>query len=112
MSRSPWSEGEERMLSVMYLAGTSFDEIGQAFPERSPNAIRLKASRLGLKRPYVSASILESPNVLRFSDGNGDSGFFFKCSGCGSWTHAKIEDEEDVHTVECRECSTVCRYIA
>ena len=112
MSKSLWSEGEERMLRFMYLAGTSFDEIGQAFPERSPNAIRLKASRLGLKRPYVSSSILESPNVLRFSDGNGDAGFFFRCSGCGSWTHAQIEGEEDVHIVECRECSTVCRYVA
>jgi len=49
--------------------------------------------------------------VLRFSDGNGDSGFFFRCSGCGSWTHAQMEDDE-VHTVECRECSTVCRYVA
>ena len=111
MSRSPWSEVEKRMLRFMYLAGTSFDEIGQAFPKRSPNAIRLKASRLGLKRPHISSPILESPNVLRFSDGNGDSGFFFRCSGCGSWTHAKIEGEEDVHTMECRECGTVCRYV-
>ena len=100
------------MLRIMYLAGTSLDEIGQAFPGRSPNAIRLKASRLGLKRPSISSSILGSPNVLRFSDENGDSGFFFKCSGCGSWTHAQIGDDEDVHTVECRECNTVCRYIA
>ena len=99
------------MLRFMYLAGTSFEEIGEAFPERSPNAIRLKASRLGLKRPPISSSILESPNVLRFSDWNGDSGFFFRCSGCGSWTHAQMEDDE-VHTVECRECSTVCRYVA
>lgn len=112
MSRSPWSEVEERMLRFMYLAGTSFDDIGQAFPERSPNAIRLKASRLGLKRQHISSPILESPNVLRFSDGNGDSGFFFRCSGCGSWTHADIEGDDDVHTVECRECNTVCRYVA
>ena len=112
MSRNSWSEVEERTLRFMYLAGTSFDEIGQAFPKRSPNAIRLKASRLGLKRPSISSSILESPNVLRFSDGNGDTGFFFKCSGCGSWTHAQIEGDEDVHTVECRECSTLCRYVA
>ena len=100
------------MLRFMYLAGTSFDDIGQAFPERSPNAIRLKASRLGLKRQHISSPILESPNVLRFSDGNGDSGFFFRCSGCGSWTHADIEGDDDVHTVECRECNTVCRYVA
>ena len=111
MLRSPWSKVEERMLRFMYLAGTSFEEIGRAFPDRTPNAIRLKASRLGLKRPSISSSFLESPNVLRFSDGNGDSGFFFKCSGCGSWTHAKINDDE-VHTVVCRECNTVCRYIA
>ena len=111
MPKSPWSQVEKQILRFMYLAGTSFDEIGEAFPERSSNAIRLKASRLGLKRPAISSSILESPNVLRFSDGNGDSGFFFRCSGCGSWTHAQIDDDED-HTVKCRECSTVCRYIA
>ena len=112
MPRSPWSEVEERMLRFMYLADTSLDEIDQAFPERSLNAIRLKASRLGLKRPSISSSILKSPNVLRFSDGNGDTGFFFKCSGCGSWTHAQIEGDDDVHTVECRECGTLCRYVA
>jgi hypothetical protein len=112
MSRNSWSEGEEQTLRFMYLAGTSFDEIGQAFPERSSNAIRLKASRLGLKRPSISSSILDSPNVLKFSNGNGDSGFFFKCNGCGSWTHTQIEGDEEVHTVECHECSTVCKYIA
>ncbi len=111
MSKGPWLEAEERMLRFMYLSGTSFDEIGEAFPERSPNAIRLKASRLGLKRPPISSSVLESSNVLRFSDGNGDSGFFFRCSDCGSWTHAKM-DEDEFHTVECRECNTVCRYVA
>ena len=112
MSKGLWTESEERMLRFMYISGTSFDEIGMALSKRSPNAIRLKASRLGLKRPSVSSSILESPNVLRFSDGNGDSGFFFRCSGCGSWIHAQIDDDEDVRTVECRECKTVCRYVA
>ena len=53
------------MLRFMYLAGTSFDEIGEAFPERSPNAIRLKASRLGLKRPStVSYTHLTLPTIL------------------------------------------------
>jgi hypothetical protein len=64
-----------------------------------------------LKMPSISSSILESPNVLRFSNGNGDSGLFFRCSDCGSWTHAEINDD-DVHTVECDECNTVCRYVA
>ncbi|MDP6458977.1 MAG: hypothetical protein QGF78_06605 [Candidatus Bathyarchaeota archaeon] len=112
MSGTPWSEVEERMLRFMYLAGTSFDEIGQEFPERSSNAIRLKASRLGLKRPPGSSYVLASPNVLRFSDGNGDTGFFFKCVNCGSWMHAQIGDDTENQTVECSECSTVCRYIA
>jgi hypothetical protein len=112
MSKGQWTEREEQMLKFMYISGTSFDEIGKALTKRSPNAIRLKASRLGLKRPSVSSSILESPNVLRFSDGNGDSGYFFRCSGCGSWTHTQIDEDEEVRTVECRECKTVCRYVA
>jgi hypothetical protein len=100
------------MLRFMYISGTSFDEIGKALFKRSPNAIRLKASRLGLKRPSVSSSILEYPNVLKFSDGNGDSGFFFRCIGCGSWIHTQIDEDEEVRTVECRECKTICRYVA
>ena len=112
MPRSQWSETEEDMLRFMYISGTSFDEINNAFPSRSPNAIRLKASRLGLKRPTISSSILGSPNVLMFSDGNGDSGFFFRCSGCGSWMSSQISEDEEVRTVECRECRTICRYVA
>jgi hypothetical protein len=112
MSKSLWSEREEGMLRFMYISGTSFDDIGKALSARTPNAIRLKASRLGLKRPSDSSSILESPNVLRFSDGNGNSGYFFRCSGCGSWIHVQIEEDEEVRTVECLECKTVCRYVA
>lgn len=112
MSRNPWSDEEEMKLRFLYISGRPFDEIESELPERSTNAIRLKASRLGLRRPSASMAKAESPHVLRFSNGNGDSDFLFRCSGCGSWMHVDLNDDVDVSTIICRQCQTICRYVA
>jgi hypothetical protein len=111
MSRSLWSDEEEVKLRTLYISARSFEEIDKEFPDRSPNAIRIKASRLGLRRPEVSVSNNETPNMLKLSNGDDSEENFFKCSGCGGWIHYEMDDEDDVNTIVCPQCKSVCRYI-
>ena len=113
MSRqSLWTEEETKRLRLLYLSGTSFEEIEEEFSTRSSNAIRLKASRLGLRRPNMLASVNSSQNTLRISDGNGGiEDLLFKCGGCGSWIHANLNGEADDRTIICSRCQTMLRYV-
>jgi hypothetical protein len=113
LERRFWTDEEMDMLRVLYISGRSFDEINAAFPERSANAIRQKASRLGVKRPVVSNSLCESKSVLRCSNGKGgDDVFLFKCGDCGNWIHVDTSDQHENQTVVCSQCKSVCRYVA
>ncbi|UCH57046.1 MAG: hypothetical protein JSV18_06835 [Candidatus Bathyarchaeota archaeon] len=113
LRRSAWTKEETERLKLLYISGRSFEEIKRELPNRSSNAIRLKASRLGLRRPTISTPFLVTQNVLRFSDGDGNSDLLFKCSGCGSWMHVDVEDDEaEVQTIVCRQCQSICRYVA
>jgi len=88
LERRLWSDEEMDRLRVLYVSGRGFDEIDTAFPKRSANAIRQKASRLGVKRPVVSNSLCESMSVLRCSDSNGDDAFLSALSvrpSAGTW---------------------------
>ncbi len=110
--RRLWTEEEVGRLKNLYLSGRPFEEVVNAFPKRSTNAIRQKASRLGLRRPPVSPSLLLSQSVLRCSDGNGDDDYLFKCGVCGSWIHVSLMDEVDDRVIVCRKCQTVSKYVA
>lgn len=110
--RNPWTAEETRRLRFLYVSGTSFEDIEKELPARSSNAIRQKASRLGLRRPMMTSSMNSSQNILRISDSNGGlEDFLFKCYSCGSWIHANLNDEEKDRTIVCRKCKTVLRYV-
>jgi hypothetical protein len=112
MSRqSLWTEEETKRLRFLYISGTSFEEIEEEFSTRSSNAIRLKASRLGLKRPIMLASVNSSQNTLRISGNGGMEDLLFKCGGCGSWIHANLNGEADDRTIICSRCQTILRYV-
>ena len=48
-----WTDEEVERLKELYTSNKTFEEIAERFPLRTDNAIRLKASRLGLKRPII-----------------------------------------------------------
>lgn len=106
-----WTEEEIKKLELLYISEGTFEEIVSAFPKRSANAIRQKASRLGLRRPTISPSLFNSQTVLRCSNGNEEAEeYLFKCSGCGSWVHMNSYDENRV--IVCRQCQTIYKYVA
>ena len=53
MNFKGWTANEEETLERLYDSSATFEEITKALPGRSPNAIRLHANRLGLKRPVL-----------------------------------------------------------
>lgn len=114
MSRSrPWTEEEEERLRLLYPSGRAFEEVARAFPRRSVNAVRQKASRLGLKRPTIARSILVNQGFLRCSNGDGgEEEYLFKCVECGNWIHVDMPDGVDDRTIICSECKAVFRYVA
>jgi DNA-directed RNA polymerase subunit RPC12/RpoP len=106
-----WTEKEVSRLRILYESLGSFEEVAKAFPSRTANAIRQKASRLGLKRPLVTSPFCESQTVLQCSNGGGDSEeYLFKCGSCGKWILVDLEEAED-KTIVCPDCTTVCVFV-
>ena len=57
---TPWSREDTEKLRALYLdSDTVMSEIKQCFPDRSENAIYLKANRLGIQRPILELTIRE-----------------------------------------------------
>jgi DNA-directed RNA polymerase subunit RPC12/RpoP len=107
-----WSEDEVVKLRFLYVSGRPFEEIKDALPRRTSNAIRQKASRLGLRRPVESNSLCDSQMVLRCSDGNGDGDdYLFKCSLCGHWIRVDFSEEAEDRVIVCPRCQSTCRYV-
>ena len=76
-----WTADEVETLKSLYPTFGSFRELLDELPGRSPNSVRLMASRLGLHRPLLLPGI-ERGNGLGVRPG-GDT--YVKCSRCGEW---------------------------
>lgn len=86
----------------------SFDEIISEFPWRTSNAIRLKASRLGLRRPTLETHLTRSQKVTIQSIGaDGVKGYLLKCRECGAWIHADRMIDGVCQTISCDECGAL-----
>jgi hypothetical protein len=109
-NRELWTEEEVEKLKFLYLSTTTFEDIKKSFPKRSSNAIRQKASKLGLRRPTISISLSECQNVLLFSNGK-EEDYLFKCSGCGMWINSNLNGEIKNKTIICNRCQTLIRYV-
>lgn len=107
-----WTEEEIGRLRRLYPSERSFDEIVEAFPNRTSNAIRVKASRLDLRRPTLPSSVCQSQTILLCSAGGGEyKGYLFRCSDCGSWIQVNDEEETDGGSiVVCGNCGST-RYL-
>ena len=104
-----WTEAEIQRLKLLYPSEKLFDEVVEAFPARTSNAIRIKASRLGLRRP-TPASDVRSRGILLISEGNGGhSNYLLRCSDCGSWIKVNGDDgKEESSIAVCDKCGSIC----
>lgn len=106
-----WTEEEIQRLKRLYPSDTSFEEIVEAFPNRTSNALRLKASRLGLRRPTIPSSGFLPSTILLCSEGDGGSkGYLFRCGECNNWIQVNGDDDEAGSVIVCGDCGAECYF--
>jgi hypothetical protein len=83
MRQRGWTESEVETLKRLYPTSASISDLLEELPSRSPNSVRLMASRLGLKRPTLLAGITKVSETKTSSSIGG--GVLVRCSQCGGW---------------------------
>jgi hypothetical protein len=103
-----WSDEEVGRLTELYTSNRSFEDILLEFPFRSSNAVRLKASRMGLRRPTLPVDLIHAEKV-RFQsiDEDGAMGYLIKCKECGQWIQAERIGGGVCQTIRCGECGAL-----
>lgn len=106
-----WTDEEVERLRELYVSNKTFDEIVEKFPFRTENAIRLKASRLGIKRPYIGDVIQVKPLTFKSTTRAESSGYLLKCKGCGSWIQVDQRSQSSSSVFSCGKCSNLYQVI-
>jgi hypothetical protein len=87
---APWTNNEIETLKTLFPSNLPLEEIQKHFPKRSINAIKHKASALGLKRPpligenrvptkeYLELTDIDKGYLAGFLDGEGSIGFTYR----------------------------------
>jgi hypothetical protein len=103
-----WTDDEVEKLKNMYTSSSSFYDLLDHFPSRSPNSIRLMASRLGLKRPNILSGL--SKVVEKKTSATLGGGVLVRCSQCGGWIGVTTEKATTSGgVVVCDHCGGVSR---
>ena len=100
-----WTDDEVEKLKDMYPSSASFYDLLDQLPSRSPNSIRLMASRLGLKRPNIFSGINKVSEKKTSSIAGG--GVLVRCSQCGGWIGVSVERASANGVVVCDHCGGV-----
>jgi translation initiation factor 2 beta subunit (eIF-2beta)/eIF-5 len=106
-----WTDEEVERLRELYTSNKTFDEIVDKFPMRTENAIRLKASRLGIKRPFIGDVVQVKPLAFKSWNGGRESGYLMKCKECGSWIQVDEESHRDNSLLSCGKCGSLYQVI-
>ena len=103
-----WTDEEVARLHELYVSNRTFEEIEVEFPLRTSNAIRLKASRLGIRRPLIPLNYIQAkPLMFKSGNGDGNDGFILKCNQCGSWVQVDKDIERRASVMSCGSCGSV-----
>ena len=103
-----WTDEEVARLHELYGSNRTFEEIEVEFPLRTSNAIRLKASRLGIRRPLIPGHFFQStPHLFRSGNSDGNDGFILKCNQCGSWVQVEKDIEKQASVLNCGHCGSM-----
>ncbi len=107
-----WTDEEVELLRDLYTSNKTFDEIVERFPRRTENAIRLKASRLGIKRPLIGNVIHVKPLMYKSGGNGGTSGYLMKCKECGSWIQVDDNSRNRSTVLSCGKCGNLYQILA
>jgi hypothetical protein len=103
-----WTDEEVARLHKLYGSNRTFEEIELEFPLRTSNAIRLKASRLGIRRPLIPRNFIQAkPLILKTGNHDGSDGFILKCNQCGSWIQVDKDIERRASILNCGQCGSM-----
>jgi len=102
-----WTDEEVRKLRELYSSNLPFEEVARNFPGRTKNAIRLKASRLGIRRPYAAQVVQVNPIKVKVDQN--EVGLLVKCD-CGSWIRLE-EDSPGSLVVSCKKCGSLYQLV-
>lgn len=105
MRQRSWMEDEVETLRKLYPSWASFHDLLDQLPSRSPNSIRLMASRLGLKRPTLLRGINKVSETKASAIVGG--GVLVRCSQCGGWIGVSAEKASTRGVVVCDHCGGV-----
>jgi hypothetical protein len=78
-----WTEQEVDTLRRLYPTIATLTDLQNSIPSRSPNSIRIMASRLGLRRPDLLTGIEKAGEIKTSASVGG--GVLVRCSRCGGW---------------------------
>ena len=107
-----WTNDEVARLYELYGSNRTFEEIELEFPMRTSNAIRLKASRLGIRRPLIPGNFIQTkPLLFRSGNGDGNGGFILKCKHCGSWIQVDKDIEKRASILSCGQCGSMYQFL-
>ena len=103
-----WTDEEVERLHEQYGSNKTFEEIELEFPMRTSNAIRLKASRLGIRRPLTPGNFIQAkPIIFRTDNHDGSDGFVMKCKQCDSWIQVDKDIERRASILNCGQCGSM-----
>jgi len=105
LRKRSWTDDEVQKLKKMYTNATPFHDLLDQFPCRSPNSIRLMASRLGLKRPNLFTGIDKVSEKKTSATFGG--GVLVRCSHCGAWIGGSKEKASTSGGVIFESCGVV-----
>ena len=107
-----WTDEEVERLRELYTSNKTFDEIADMFPLRTENAIRLKASRLGIKRPYIGDVIQVKPLTFKSLSSRESQEYLLKCNDCGSWMQIDRTSQNSASVISCGTCGNLYQVLA
>jgi hypothetical protein len=107
-----WTDEEVQRLRELYTSNRTFEEIVDKFPMRTENAIRLKASRLGIKRPYIGDVIQIKPATFMSGGWRDSISYLLKCKECDSWMQVEDSKQNSASVLSCGKCGTLYQVLA
>ncbi len=99
-----WTEQEVDTLRRLYPTIATLTDLQNSIPSRSPNSIRIMASRLGLKKPDLLIGIEKAGEVKTSASVGG--GVLVRCSRCGGWV-GMVSATANSGIIICENCGCV-----